>query len=157
MADEEEIDRERAEARDQWLNDYRYNRMSKRARLKGISPFELARIAECPFEPQSSDSGDGAAFLKVCRDYALDATREYDLDTEDEVNDAILEVAENCIPHHTYTKWITWVELGGYRDPDPDDLGGTQWPDTSRLPDLALYFWAWRIVTHIFSELGYDA
>ena len=131
------------------------DRKYDRKRIRDLSVYELARIAGCPFEPQTSDSGDGAAFLNVCREYALDAIHEYDL--SDGIDDAVLETADRCIPTHTYTKWITWVELGGYREPDPDHMGIEGFiSDASRLPNTAMLSWAWHIIVHIFGKMGYD-
>ena len=130
-------------------------RDNTREAISNANAYQISRWCSPPFEPDQSDS-DAANFFKSCRDRALERWDEVKREEEDERYDSLHEVADSAVPHQTYKRWIIFVELGGYQDPDPDGLGdfnNITADDFSEVPAMFLYAMAYRIASHVYSEM----
>jgi hypothetical protein len=80
----------------------------------GLSPYELARIAECA-EPDSKDS-PGAEFLRGIADAVAEVDQPKD-DAIDTIAYDIANAAVEALPY-SYDLWRTFIDLGAYRERD---------------------------------------
>jgi hypothetical protein len=112
-----------------------------------LSPYELARIAECA-SPDAPDS-PGARFLVGIAD-AVEEAREGDSD----IDDLAHEVADAAVPVYTHRLWMTFVDLGAYDEADEDGAAVASLADgnPSNYAGAMLYYIARRLAYRLLTN-----
>jgi hypothetical protein len=114
---------------------------------KNLSPYELARIAECG-DPDSQDSPGAQFLLNVAG--AIEEAREGDFDLDDLAH----EVADAAIPVYTHALWMTFVDLGAYDEADEDGAAAASLADgnPSSYAGAMLYQIAYRLAYRLLTN-----
>jgi hypothetical protein len=113
-----------------------------------LHPYVLAGLAEtaCPDSPTSP----GAEWLRLVANAAQECT-ERCLDEDEELSDAVHEIADSLVPIYTHERWATFVDLAAY-NVDLDDYSPSE--DMSERAGLALYVVAERLLNSLLNGEG---
>ena len=123
--------------------------------IKDLNVYQLASMAGCmsPGEGRTQrrkEWSPGAELLADVLDGVVEAIRNGDV-TEDDSNDSgqLYQIADSAIDHRTHVKWMSFVDIGAYREESDDG----QWPtDPDAMADAALSQIAIRLCDALVGE-----
>lgn len=108
--------------------------------------YNLAHEAECMW-PDHHTTSPGAKFLTGIRDAVIDQADDI---VGDQWEDIPWEIADAAVPVYTHELWMTFVDLGAYRE-DPEELGSSD--DMDGKGRTCLYLIADRLARSMVGEL----
>lgn len=119
-----------------------------------LNVFQLAHLAEC-FDPDSTES-TGAHFLRHCQTAARERfeywVEEGKLPDRFEATGEAWDAIDGTVPVYTHELWVTFTDLGAYRE-DLDEVGGgPEDGDMTRGASAALYMIAERLFGRLFED-----
>lgn len=126
--------------------------------IKGYHPYELVRklkesgLMGDGLSDPSNDKSPGSDFLRlITHSYAESRERFFATADEDQLNDALTEVADTCVPVNEYDRWGVVIDLSLY-DVDLDTGGPHTWEQAHQMITAAVDETARTVLRLLISE-----